>query len=119
MNNQYQIETLTSADFSIWDDYVKSHALGTFFHLSGWQTVIQNSFGHACYFLVAKDNGRVCGVLPLVEVKSALFGHALVSTPFCVYGGTLLVVVSRRAVMYGIVSVKKERYSLFYLFLTM
>ncbi len=28
-------------------------------------------------------------MLPLVEVKSALFGHALVSTPFCVYGGTL------------------------------
>jgi FemAB-related protein (PEP-CTERM system-associated) len=29
----------------------------------------------------------VCGVLPLAEVKSLLFGHALVSTPFCVYGG--------------------------------
>ncbi len=29
----------------------------------------------------------MCGVLPLVEVKSPLFGHALISTPFCVYGG--------------------------------
>lgn len=27
--------------------------------------------------------------MPLVEVKSRLFGHALVSTPFCVYGGAL------------------------------
>ena len=31
--------------------------------------------------------GEVRGVLPLAEVKSLLFGHALVSTPFCVYGG--------------------------------
>ncbi len=26
-------------------------------------------------------------MLPLAEVKSLLFGHALVSLPFCVYGG--------------------------------
>ena len=30
---------------------------------------------------------RIEGVLPLAEVKSLLFGHTLVSLPFCVYGG--------------------------------
>jgi FemAB-related protein (PEP-CTERM system-associated) len=29
----------------------------------------------------------VRGVLPLAQVKSRLFGHSLVSLPFCVYGG--------------------------------
>jgi FemAB-related protein (PEP-CTERM system-associated) len=34
-----------------------------------------------------ESDGRIRGVLPLAHVKSALFGNALVSTPFCVYGG--------------------------------
>jgi len=33
--------------------------------------------------------GVVTGVLPLVHVKSWLFGSALISTAFCVYGGPL------------------------------
>jgi len=85
----HNIETLTTENFSKWDEYVKSHQQGTFFHLSGWQSVIQKSFNHSCYFLMAKEGEEICGVLPLVEVKSLLFGHALVSTPFCVYGGVL------------------------------
>jgi FemAB-related protein (PEP-CTERM system-associated) len=31
----------------------------------------------------------MCGLLPLAEMKSRLFGHALVSLPFCVYGGPI------------------------------
>jgi FemAB-related protein (PEP-CTERM system-associated) len=31
----------------------------------------------------------LCGVFPLGEVKHLLFGHSLVSVPFCVYGGVL------------------------------
>ena len=89
MNNNCLIKSLQKADFNHWDDYVKSHEQGSFFHLSGWQTVIKNSFNHACYYLLAELNGKICGVLPLVEVKSTLFGHALISTPFCVYGGAI------------------------------
>jgi len=83
------IEVLGTNDTVNWDDYVKQHAQGTFFHLSGWQNVILNSFSHPCYYLIAKKNDQVVGILPLVQVKSILFGHALISTPFCVYGGIL------------------------------
>lgn len=89
MKNNCEIKRLSSAQFAQWDDYVKAHQQGSFFHLSGWQSVIEQSFNHPCYFLYAYKDGRVCGVLPLVEVKSKLFGHALVSTPFCVYGGAI------------------------------
>jgi FemAB-related protein (PEP-CTERM system-associated) len=41
----------------------------------------------ARHFLLAERAGRIEGVLPLAEMKSRLFGHSLVSTPFCVYGG--------------------------------
>jgi FemAB-related protein (PEP-CTERM system-associated) len=36
---------------------------------------------------LAEAGGRIEGILPLAEIKSFLFGHALVSLPFCVYGG--------------------------------
>ena len=83
------ITNLTEVKSSSWDTYVKQHAEGTFFHLSGWQKVVSSTFGHDCYYLLAEEAEKVVGVLPLVEVKSALFGHALVSTPFCVYGGAI------------------------------
>lgn len=84
-----RVITITEQDFTRWDDYVKTHKQGSFFHLSGWMSVISKSFAHPCYYLMAEDDGQVLGVLPLVEVKSALFGHALISTPFCVYGGAI------------------------------
>lgn len=89
-----EIKTLTQTDFQLWDDYVKKHPEGSFFHLSGWQQVIEKSFQHDCYFLFSiyasgANQGQINGVLPLVEVKSKLFGHALISTPFCVYGGAI------------------------------
>ncbi|NMP33068.1 FemAB family PEP-CTERM system-associated protein [Thalassotalea sp. M1531] len=83
-----EICTLTS-EHQEWDDYVRSHSEGSFFHLSAWQKVVDEVFGHDCYFLYAKNEHGIVGVLPLVEVKSSLFGHALVSTPFCVYGGVV------------------------------
>jgi len=89
LTNLCEIKRLSSAQFTQWDDYVKTHQQGSFFHLSGWQTVIEKSFSHSCYFLYVQQNGIITGVLPLVEVKSKLFGHALVSTPFCVYGGVI------------------------------
>ena len=53
MDNMYQVELLNSSDSDLWDAYVKSHAEGTFFHLSGWQRVIEKTFSHACFFLLA------------------------------------------------------------------
>ena len=47
-------------------------------------------FGHECIYLAARDQtGQLAGVLPLVRVKSLLFGHYLVSMPFVNYGGPL------------------------------
>jgi FemAB-related protein (PEP-CTERM system-associated) len=39
--------------------------------------------------LYVERDGIITGVLPLVHVKSWLFGSALISTAFCVYGGPL------------------------------
>ena len=89
MKNNCEIKYLSSEQFEEWDNYVKAHQQGSFFHLSGWKTVIEQSFGHSCYFIYLQAGEKISGVLPLVEVKSKLFGYALVSTPFCVYGGAI------------------------------
>ena len=70
-----------------WDDFVGKCMEATFFHRSGWQTVVEQVFGHRTFFLYAERDGVIEAVLPLAEVKSRLFGHSLVSLPFAVYGG--------------------------------
>ena len=62
---------------------------GTFFHLAQWRLVLESAFGHATHYLLAERNGAICGVLPLAELRSRLFGHALGPTPFGVYGGVV------------------------------
>ena len=70
-----------------WDAFVVGCREATFFHRSGWRQVIEEVFRHRTHFLYAQRAGRIEGVLPLVHVKSLLFGEALVSLPFAVYGG--------------------------------
>jgi FemAB-related protein (PEP-CTERM system-associated) len=81
------IKYLDSSSMERWDRFVESHPMATFFHKSGWSLVIKNTFGHIPYYLYAEENGEILGILPLGHVRSFLFGNALISTPFCVYGG--------------------------------
>jgi FemAB-related protein (PEP-CTERM system-associated) len=81
------VRELGPADFVRWDSFVAGCEDATFFHRAGWKTVIEQAFGHRTYFLYAEAGGRIEGVLPLGEINSVLFGHTLVSLPFCVYGG--------------------------------
>jgi FemAB-related protein (PEP-CTERM system-associated) len=80
---------LLSHETSAWDHFVRNHAQGTFFHLSGWREVMQQAFGHQAHFIALHAEERLIGVLPLVEIRSRLFGHSLISNAFCVGGGPL------------------------------
>jgi len=60
---------------------------GSFFHLSAWQQVIKQAFGHNTYYYYTEQDGEITGILPLTHVNSLLFGNSLVSNAFCVYGG--------------------------------
>lgn len=70
-----------------WDAFVEACPGASFFHKAGWQKIVGDVFGHSTFFLYAERNGDIEGVLPLGHVKSRLFGNALVSLPFAVYGG--------------------------------
>ncbi len=72
---------------ALWDAFVMACPQATFFHRSAWQQVMRDVFRHDTHYLFAHEGGRVTGVLPLAHMKSVLFGTALTSLPFAVYGG--------------------------------
>ncbi|NOT07114.1 MAG: FemAB family PEP-CTERM system-associated protein [Gemmatimonadales bacterium] len=75
---------------SEWDAFAARYRGYTHFHRYAWKSVIEETFGHQCLYLSVRDgSGALAGVLPLVRVKSLLFGHYLVSLPFVNYGGPL------------------------------
>ncbi len=95
------IKRLDDAAFGKWDAFAGACESASFFHRSGWKKVIEESFGHDCYFLYAERDGEVCGVLPLVHLHSRLFGNALISNAFCVYGGAATSDVDAETALYA------------------
>ena len=81
------IREMGDADRARWDAFVSASPDATFFHRAAWRDVIDQAFGHRTLYLYAEREGRIVGVLPLARQKSVLFGDALISLPFCVYGG--------------------------------
>ncbi len=74
-------------DAARWETFVERCPSATFFHRIGWREILEDEFRHRTHYLVAERGADLVGVLPLAQVKSRLFGHALTSLPFAVYGG--------------------------------
>jgi FemAB-related protein (PEP-CTERM system-associated) len=81
------VRPYADADAGRWEAFVAGCPEATFFHRISWREIIEDEFRHRCHYLVAERGRELVGVLPLAEVRSRLFGHALVSLPFCVYAG--------------------------------
>ena len=82
------LRELSASDGARWNSFVASCPEATFFHRAEWREVIERAFGHPTWYWFVEDNeGKVRGVLPLVRVRSWLFGDTLASIPFGVYGG--------------------------------
>jgi FemAB-related protein (PEP-CTERM system-associated) len=72
------------------DRFVLAHEDGTPFHRTAWSVAVTQGCRQKCHYLIAQDGaGTIAGVLPLTEIKSRLFGHALASAGFAVGGGIL------------------------------
>ncbi len=93
------MKQLTRADEVRWDRFVAACPDATFFHRSGWKTIIEEVFGHRAWFLYAERDEELCGVLPLAQVNSRLFGNSMASLPFCAYGGVAATDVEARAML--------------------
>ena len=81
------VQGFLDSDAAEWDAYIDARPDGTVFHTLRWRDAIRSIFRHRDCYLLARRNGHVCGVLPLVEIRSLVFGRTLISVPFGVYGG--------------------------------
>lgn len=79
----------TEASAATWNAFVEAHPHGSTFHRWEWRSVYREVYRHESPYLMAYAGTDLCGVLPLVRVKSLIFGHYLVSLPFVSYGGPL------------------------------
>ena len=72
-----------------WDEFAAKHGYAGFFHRIAWGEILQRALDHEPYFLAARRNGEVTGLLPLVFVRSVLFGRYLVGLSYVNTGGVL------------------------------
>ncbi len=84
-----RIENATDADAAAWDAFLQRTPGANFYQAYGWRQVNSRQFGHDTHYLVARAaaGGDIRGVLPLVLLKSRLFGTILCSMPFVNFGG--------------------------------
>jgi serine/alanine adding enzyme len=83
------VEQVGDAAAGDWDSFVAAAPGATAYHRYCWRTLIAQVFGKQSYYLAARQNGAIVGVLPLVRLKSLVFGDFLVSLPYLSYGGLL------------------------------
>ncbi|MCP4362240.1 MAG: FemAB family PEP-CTERM system-associated protein [Chloroflexi bacterium] len=76
-----EVLELSKSNDAPWHDFVLHAPQATFFHLPGWQTILEQTFGLKTHFLYAQQGGQVQGVLPLISIKSKLGGNYLTSVP--------------------------------------
>jgi serine/alanine adding enzyme len=113
MHHELSVQPLDGAT-TAWDEFVARAGGGSFCHLAGWRTILGDVLGTECLYRVATGpSGEWHGILPLVRVKSWIFGHYLVSLPFLNYGGPLgSAVAQRRLVDEAVAEARRSRVDL-------
>jgi len=101
-----RVRAWRDSDREAWDRFVLAHPEGTLFHLSAWKRLVEGTYPFDPEYLLAEAGGEVVGVLPLFRVRNVLFGDALLSVPFAVYGG---VVARERAPREALLRAAEER----------
>ncbi len=81
------VRPLAPSEEGAWEAFVERASHATFFHRLAWRRAVERGLGHPSHYLCAWRDSALAGVLPLSHVRSKLFGSALLSTGFAVYGG--------------------------------
>lgn len=84
-----EVVVASDGDAAAWTEFVSRAPQATGYHDWAWRGVFQRAFGHEPIYLIARRDGRLEGVLPLVHIDSVLFGRTLTSLPFLNYGGVV------------------------------
>lgn len=83
-----RVSLLAQGDVGV-DSFLRHHQHVSLCHTPAWASMVDDTFQHAALYLIARDANGLCGVLPLTQVRSRLFGNRLISQAFSNYGGPL------------------------------
>lgn len=72
----------TEKESALWESFVAGHERCVNYHRWAWKRVIEKAFGWRTFYLMADENRKISGILPIVWLKSKLFGNLLCSVPF-------------------------------------
>jgi hypothetical protein len=65
-----------------WDELLLTNENTSFFHTSGWAKVLVESYGYKSLYFAQIENGKLKGLLAVMEINSLLTGKRGVSLPF-------------------------------------
>jgi FemAB-related protein (PEP-CTERM system-associated) len=82
-----------------WNRFVDEAPEGSLYHRFEWKEITERVFGHDTCWIAAEDASGIAGVLPLVRLKSPLFGSIACSLPFVNYGGPVAVTTDVEAAL--------------------
>jgi len=73
-----------------WNSYVTKNTAASIYHRYEWKELAKKCYGLESHYLIARyDDRTVAGILPLVRLKSIIFGDYLVSMPYFMRGGAI------------------------------
>lgn len=85
-----EVTIIDASKANKWDELVERTSHSSVYHLWDWGEVLSDAYGYQRYYLATTEKSTIIGGLPLIHVKSWLFGDKLMSLPFCEYGGPLV-----------------------------
>ena len=85
----FECRMLTGPEFPAWDHFVSEHPEASIYHFSVWRHILKAAFNKEWSVLGLIADGKVFGGIPLVHMKSKIFGNSLVSMPYVNYGGVV------------------------------
>ena len=89
MQNKLIIKIAGNSNKEAWDNYVLSHPNAIAYQLFAWKEAVEKAYEFDSCYLMAQENGRIKGVLPLISFKFPFSRKKLISLPYCDAGGPL------------------------------
>jgi len=78
-----------SREMPQWEEFLGQHPGVTIYHDPRWGEVMRYAYGNCPFYLTARCQGKITGILQLVMQKSLLFGPHLCSLPYFDVSGIL------------------------------
>src|SRR5438876_206059 len=85
VQRQRELHTLIPA----WEAFVARNAPIPLSYHPQWMSVLARGLRQTPYYLEAVAEDRTAGLLPLMHVRSLLFGRFLIGLPYLNYGGII------------------------------